>query len=131
MPEEQAPEEGQEWQALFFDRLEQAGINTALGMDYCGGEGDFYREMLRIFRDQSGDKKAEIISFYEEANWADYAVKVHALKSTSLTIGAEKLSAQAKELELAGKRADEAYIRQNHGQLLRLYEETCASLIGI
>ena len=48
-----------------------------------------------MFHDQSGDKRAEIISLYENANWQDYAIKVHALKSTSLTIGAEALSAHS------------------------------------
>ena len=68
---------------------------------------------------------------YESANWTDYAVKVHALKSTSLTIGAETLSAQAKELELAGKRGDVAFIREHHDALLRAHEELCGRIAGL
>lgn len=102
-----------------------------LGLDYCGGEEDFFREMLRMFAAQSEDKRAELAALYESANWADYAVKVHALKSTSLTIGAESLSAQAKELELAGKRDDADFIRAHHSALLRAYENLCAQLAGI
>ena len=117
--------------ALPYSRLGQAGVNTELGLHYCSGDEDFYREMLRLFYGQSGEKKAEIISLYESANWEDYAVKVHALKSTSLTIGAEGLSAQAKELELAGKRGDEEYIQAHHPALLRSYEELCSQLAGI
>ena len=82
--------------AIPYARLAQAGINVELGLNYCGGDEDFFREMLRMFHAQSGEKKAEILALYEQANWPDYAVKVHALKSTSLTIGAETLSAQAK-----------------------------------
>ena len=114
-----------------YERLVQAGINTEMGLDYCSGEEEFYLEMLRMFYNQSTDKKEEIISLYEKNNWADYAVKVHALKSTSLTIGAETLSAQAKELELAGKREDVAYIRENHPTLLRMYEEVCENIAGL
>ena len=109
-------------------RLAQAGINVELGLDYCAGDEDFYREMLRMFRAQSEEKRAEIVSLYESANWADYAVKLHALKSTSLTIGAETLSAQAKALELAGKRGDTDDIRRRHAALLRAYEELCAQI---
>ena len=69
-------------------------------------------------------------SLYESANWTDYAVKVHALKSTSLTIGAEALSAQAKELELAGKRGDADFIRERHSALLRAHEELCGHIAG-
>ena len=101
-----------------------------LGLDYCAGDEDFYREMLRLFCAQRKEKRAEIISLYEAANWTDYAVKVHALKSTSLTIGAETLSAQAKALELAGKSGDVDYIRENHAALLCAYDELCIQIAG-
>jgi signal transduction histidine kinase/CheY-like chemotaxis protein/HPt (histidine-containing phosphotransfer) domain-containing protein len=113
------------------DRLVQAGVNVELGLGYCGGEENFYREMLRIFCSQSEEKRAELVSLYEEENWPDYTVKVHALKSTSLTIGAETLSAQAKELELAGKRGDTDFIRERHAALLDAYDALCAQLVGI
>ena len=116
---------------LPYNRLVQAGINTELGLDYCAGDEDFYREMLRMFCAQGPEKRAEIAALYESDNWGDYAVKVHALKSTSLTIGAEALSSQAKELELAGKRGDVAFIREHHAALLRAYEELCGRIGGV
>ena len=116
---------------LPYDQLSQAGINGEMGLDYCAGDEDFYREMLRMFCDQSAGKRAEIASLYESANWADYAVKVHALKSTALTIGAEALSAQAKELELAGKRGDVDFIQAHHAALLQAYDELCARIAEI
>ncbi|MCI8361007.1 MAG: response regulator [Clostridiales bacterium] len=112
-------------------QLAQVGVNVAKGLDYCGGDKGFYRDMLELFHAQSAEKKAEIISLYEDANWANYAIKVHALKSTSLTIGAEQLSNHAKALEQAGKSGDEEYIRQNHPTLLRLYDEVCAGIAEI
>ena len=117
--------------ALLYDRLAQAGINVELGLNYCGGDGSFFRKMLRMFHGGSAGKKAEIIALYEAGNWTDYAIKVHALKSTSLTIGAEALSAQAKELELAGKRGDEDFIRANHPALMDAYDAICAQLAGV
>lgn len=124
-PEENAPQVGT---ALPYARLERAGINVGKGMDYCCGEEDFYLDMLRIFYTQSAEKMAEIASLYEAANWKDYATKVHALKSTSLTIGAERLSEHAKALEQAGKNNDAEYIQKHHPGLLRLYQEVCDSL---
>ena len=117
--------------ALPYARLTQAGVNVELGLEYCSGDEEFYREMLRMFYAQSGDKRAEIVSLYESANWADYAVKVHALKSTSLTIGAEALSAQARELELAAKKGDIDYVREHHPALLRAYEALCSNIAGL
>ena len=117
--------------AIPYDRLAQSGINVDMGLDYCAGDEDFYREMLRLFNAQGEEKRAEIAALYESANWTDYAIKVHALKSTSLTIGADALSAQAKELELAGKRSDIDFIRAHHHALLSAHEELCAQITGL
>lgn len=129
-PEQEEPASPPDTPALPYGRLAQAGINVDLGLDYCAGDEDFYREMLRMFSVQGVEKRAEIAALYESANWTDYAVKVHALKSTSLTIGAEALSAQAKELELAGKRGDVGFIQAHHGALLCAHEELCARITG-
>ncbi len=117
--------------SLPLARLAEVGINVGMGLDYCCGEEEFYLEMLRMFSGQSEEKRDEIIALYEAENWTDYAVKVHALKSTSLTIGAEELSEYAKKLEHAGKKEDIEYIRQNHQGLLRMYEEVCGSIAGL
>ena len=134
LPESAAPvpeaDAAPEAASLSYEQLAQAGIDVKLGLDYCAGDEEFYREMLQMFCDQREDKRGEIVSLYESADWADYAVKVHALKSTSLTIGAQALSTQAKELELAGKRGDEDYIREHHPALLRSYDELCARIAG-
>ena len=61
----------------------------------------------------------------QQGDWKTYVLKVHALKSTSLTIGAEELSEQAKALELAGKGGDMAFILENNERMLQLYESTC------
>ena len=61
-----------------------AVINVDLGLNYCGGDESFFREMLRMFHAKGGDKKAEIISLYEAENWTDYAIKVHAHSGTPL-----------------------------------------------
>ncbi|MEY8360408.1 response regulator [Anaerotruncus colihominis] len=125
---EMSPADGS---AIPCDQLVQAGVNVELGLNYCGGEENFYREMLQMFLAQSKEKLAELVSLYESANWADYTVKAHALKSTSLTIGAEKLSAQAKELELAGKRDDIDFIKEHHAEVMSAYEELCTHLAAL
>ena len=134
-PEQPGPAEPPAHQAdtsaIPYDRLVQSGVNVDMGLDYCAGDEDFYREMLRLFSAQGEEKRTEIAALYESADWTDYAIKVHALKSTSLTIGAEALSAQAKELELAGKRSDVDFIRAHHHALLSAHEELCAQITGL
>ena len=116
---------------LPLDRLAQAGLDVETGLRYCAGEEGFYREMLRMFSAQSGEKREELDALFESGVWADYAVKAHALKSTSLTIGAQALSAQAKELEMAGKRGDGGYIQAHHPALMAAYEALCEQLTGL
>ena len=88
-------------------------------------------EMLEMFSSQAKEKKKEIISLYDDANWEDYTVKVHALKSTSMTIGAERLAEQALLLEQAGKNKDTEYIRRCHPTLLCMYDEICEAITGL
>ena len=132
-PEEVLPEEtkGENSSASLYAPLAKIGINIQLGLDYCCGEDDFYMEMLRMFCSQAPEKKAEIITLYETENWSDYTVKVHALKSTSLTVGAERLAEQAKMLEQAGKKGNIEYIRHSHPTLLRLYDQICETIAGL
>ena len=134
-PEEAPAEPSEEAQAaapgLPLDRLAQAGLDVETGLRYCAGEEGFYREMLRMFSAQSGEKREELDALFESGVWADYAVKAHALKSTSLTIGAQALSAQAKELEMAGKRGDGGYIQAHHPALMAAYEALCEQLTGL
>lgn len=117
--------------SLYYAPLIRIGINIQLGLDYCCGENEFYLEMLRMFCSQAVEKRAELVSLYETANWKDYTVKVHALKSTSLTIGAERLADKAKLLEQAGKKGHIEYIRHDHPALLRLYDEVCETIAGL
>ncbi len=113
---------------LSIEELVRFGINVKMGMEYCSDEEEFYLEMLKMFGSQYTEKRDELVSLYESANWKDYAIKTHALKSTSLTIGAEELSDCAKTLEAAGKKEDVEGIKKNHPILLNLYEKVCKNI---
>ncbi len=125
-PEAIEPEEDEEFSR--FAPLKQAGLNVKLGMDYCCGEEDFYKEMLDTFQKHSREKEVELLTLYKTGNWEDYIIKVHALKSTSLTIGAEGLSELARAIEQAGKAGNMDFVHRNHLKLLLLYEEVCKSI---
>jgi hypothetical protein len=53
-------------------------------------------------------------------NWKDYAIVAHALKSTSLGIGASGLSDLSKKMEFAAKAEDVITISEHHEELLML-----------
>ncbi len=82
-------------------------------------EEDFYVEMLKEYL--KADKVSKLNQFFAEEDWNNYGTLVHALKSTSLTIGAVHLSEEAKALEMAAKEGDENYIRSHHKEALEEY----------
>ena len=98
------------------------GIDVKQGITYCGGRVQDYLEVVQIYYTSGIEKKKEIQGFYENRDWKNYSILVHAVKSTSLGIGAARLSDMAKELERAGKSADEAYILDHHQEMMDEYE---------
>lgn len=95
------------------------GINTELGLSYCMDDEDFYREVLEEYI--SSSRVDDLKRFYEAQDWGNYRISIHAVKSTSLTIGAEDLSAKALALENACKSGDVASIMANHQECLEQY----------
>ena len=97
-----------------YDALIKAGIDIKTGLRYCRDDADFYDSMLIEFA-KSHDARSEARrQAFEGENWADYAIYVHAVKSTARMIGAMELSDWAKALEAAGKAGDGTMIKKDH-----------------
>ncbi len=101
-------------------------LDVKSGMNYCLNNEEFYESIIREFR--SSNKYEEIQESYDEADLNNYAVLVHAVKSTSLTIGAPKVSEMAKALEFAAKAEDVEFLRNNHYDFMRAYGELLDNL---
>ncbi len=104
-------------------------LDTATGLSYCCDSEDFYKEVLNVYLNSSRYK--EIEEYYKNADWNNYTIQVHALKSTSLSIGAVALSKEAKELESAGKAGDVDYICLHHEETMKHYNEILAQLSAV
>lgn len=102
-------------------------LDYKVGLQYCGDNEGIYKEMLASYL--SNNRHAQICKFYEEKDWEQYRILVHALKSTSLMIGAVKLSEQAKELEYAARDHQIEIITENHDETMQEYERLL-SLLG-
>ncbi len=112
-----------------YDALSRLGIKPKKGLHYCQGDADFYRTLLNQFGTDANGKRQQAATFYEKKAWRDYAIIVHALKSTSKMIGAMTLSDQAKELEDAAKNEQEAYITANHEDVMKYYETVSEGIL--
>lgn len=101
-------------------RDKKAGLDTAAGLANCGDEAT-YRLALDQFYETIEDKAHEIETYFENEDWENYTIKVHALKSSARIVGAATLSDMALELELAGNGGDLSLIRAKTPDLLSYY----------
>lgn len=118
--EADAPED-KETEADPLAMLASVGVRTQQGLRYCRGDMEFYRSLLLEYAHSAGAKRQNMGKFYDVGDWANYAILVHALKSTSKMIGAQELSELARKLELAAKEQDADTIAANHAVMLARY----------
>ncbi len=96
------------------------GIDIDRGIQICGSK-KVYEGVLKVFS-RTADKYAdEIQEFFDAEDWENYVIKVHALKSSARTIGANELSERAARLERAGKTDAITYIRENTEDVISDY----------
>lgn len=113
----------------FLSMLEASGINSAVGMQYCMNDVEFYYEMLRDFS-LSSDGRVETLDASRKAeDWNKYRIYVHSLKSASLSIGATVLSEKAAELERAIKDSNYRYVNISHTDLIASLKSTAGCIL--
>jgi len=98
-------------------------IDMDTALFYTGGSKKTFFEIMKVYFEKGQGKAEKIDSLYKEADWKNYVIEVHALKSTSMSIGAKNLSELAKKIELAGKSGDINVINQNHDHLVVFYKD--------
>ncbi|MDO5477082.1 MAG: ATP-binding protein [Eubacteriales bacterium] len=111
--------------------LREAGIDPDEGLRYCGNDEDLYRSLLMEYAVGAEEKQRVLRKDLEAEDWADYAVRVHALKSTSKMIGAGNLSTIAARLEAAAEAGNAGEILQDHKDLERQYAHAAAGILSI
>ena len=121
--------------------LRNVKICTNEKLNYDPQSEDLYKEIMETFCELKDEKKAQLQAAFDAEDWKNYIIYVHALKSTSLSIGGEKTSALAKKLEKAGhtlknddssesdKKAAEEFIKSNHFKVMELYDKLVEEIL--
>ena len=117
---QEAPVAEKEVPANKAAELQIGDLDVEKGLLYCGGRSS-YLEILEQYCKNGNDHIAKIERLFEAKDWKNYTIEVHALKSMMMSVGALPLSEQAKQLELAGKRGDVAWINVSHGGMITEY----------
>ena len=107
-------------------------IDTELGLQYSAGQEEMYKKFVTMFCERKEAQQAKLEEAFQTENWKDYTTFIHALKSTSLSMGGRILSAEAKALEMAGhawqdgpeeEKAEQiAFIKEHHPVAMALYD---------
>ncbi len=105
-----------------MDKLRGAGVDTEAGIRYCADDSGMYFEMLDFFVASHDEKKNAINGFYEQKNWPEYRILIHALKGNFRTLGMPDISEKALALENASAEGDEAFILGHHEEVMADYD---------
>ncbi len=111
-----------------FAKLMNAGIDTLSGMKYCQNDSDFYVTLLKNYALDFDNKAPELRSLYEEKNWHDYSIRVHALKSASKMIGHDELSEIASRLEDSAKASNGQAVETEHSNMMAIYTNVVSTI---
>jgi len=88
-------------------------IDVQKGIAMSGGTQTAYTKVLSLFRKDIEERLPLLQKTPDTDTLPEFITQVHAIKSASASVGAQKISAAAAELEDAGKTADTAFIREN------------------
>lgn len=105
----------------FLAYLDKAGFDTDDGLMYFCNNMKMYRVVLDGFAKLNSIDK--IKDAMEMCDMVNYTILVHGVKSGARSVGANKLSMMASQLEIAGDAGDMPYIENNHQEFLQLYEK--------
>ncbi len=102
-------------------------IDHDLGLSYCLGKEELYKEVLSMFCEQCEEYLPQLEKSFKENDWQQYIVITHGLKGNALNIGAVNFSKLSLQHEQAGKNNDIEYIQKEYDN----YVEILNSLINI
>ena len=114
---------GEEEVEEFLNGDAQVVLDDQMGLHYCDDDMEDYLEILNIFNEAYDERKERLKNYYDNHDWENYVIEVHALKSSSYTIGAKMLGDFARKLEFAGRDRKIEEIEKYREDLLDMYHE--------
>lgn len=98
-------------------------VDIQNGLNNCGGKIDDYLKILKITYNYGEKQINELIDLWNSKDYDNYTIKIHALKSTLMNIGASDTSDKAKKQEESGKSGEYSYIDANINIFIAEYKE--------
>ena len=112
----------------FFNILNKTEIiKPNIGLENSGNL-ELYMKIVKEFYETGASRADEIEGYYENKDYRNYTIAVHALKSSARIVGAIKLSKLAESLEEAGNDLNVTAVNNATGELLKLYRKLISDL---
>lgn len=99
------------------------GVDLEKGLLQCGGNWDAYVQVLKLFLSNAPKMLRSMDRELEQGDLANYTIHIHGTKSLCYSIGESQCGDLAKELEGAGKREDEDFIRKHMPDFVTRFTE--------
>ncbi len=103
-------------------------IDRQVGLNYCTDDEEMYEDVLNTYYEQGDTYVSGLLEDLKNEDWKSYSVKAHALKSSSLTIGARDFSELAKKHEFAGKEENADFIKNGCEEFIAAYREVLGEI---
>lgn len=109
------------------EKAEEGPVDWKTGKELCMNDEEFYREMLNVFLESNSD--IELQKFYEAGDFENYQIKIHAIKTNMINIGAKAGGTLAKQMELSLKKGEGIfYVQEHHEEFLSMYHEAVLAI---
>ena len=115
--------------SLSLDKARSLGLNVDAAINYACGEEDMYLDLLSDYANSCEEKCNSLNSFLKDEDMKNYSILVHSLKSSSRIVGADDVSALAKDLEDASKNNDIDFVQCNHDNFIESYKDLAAKIL--
>ncbi len=119
------PVPDEEKESEWYEKIPELDTKAAVKNS---GSKEAFLSVLKIYFDSYQAKSDELKGYYDNGDWENYTVKIHALKSSSRLVGALALGDDAEKLEMAGKEGNIEYISANHASAMEQYKNIVDSL---
>lgn len=110
------------------EELRMPDLDLDDAWQYSSGLTADVLENIRGYLADSALNREQIKKEYKAADWNDFKIHVHALKSTSRIVGAVHMAYLAEQMEKAAGSGNSSYIEGNFEELLYEQEQLCADL---
>ena len=106
-------------------------ILPMLGLKFCGGSKELYNDILKSYCEEGAKYRKQLAEAFEQKDWSRYTIIAHALKSTSLNIGAEGFSELAKKNENAAKAQNVQELEDGFADFISELDKVLAEAEGL